>query len=227
MNTINIGRGTENNVILRNPKVSRNHCRIFARGTDYYIVDLRSKNGTYVNGRRISGEHRLADNDKVTIGSERIPWQSYVNRYLSRVPMHEPPKVRRDSISCDNSPSRLSGYTPASSEKADNRPYGLGLVALLLSIAGAALVIFAAVKIIRWSGFAMLGNASTYIIVSVVCNITAWIFAMIANANDYKDSGLADIAEYIASTFLFIVIGFFIYIRFIDPNALNPFRGWF
>lgn len=235
MKSINIGRGPENDVVIDNPKVSRNHCRIFARGNEYYLVDLRSMNGTFVNGQRIRGEHRLRDNDKVTIGSERIPWQSYVNRYIAGTGSSSQSPARRehndmycgDSMEYDPIDSYENGFRASSSGNTDTRPNGLGLVALLLSIAGAALVIFAAVKIMKWSGFALLGNASTYILVSVLCNVAAWIFAMIANANDYKDSHLADIAEYIASTFIFIVVAFFIYIKFIDQDVLNPFRGLF
>jgi len=63
-----IGRGDEADLTLNYGKVSREHCRIvFERGF-YHIEDLGSKNGTWVNGRRV---HRaiLFHEDRVAIGS--------------------------------------------------------------------------------------------------------------------------------------------------------------
>ena len=45
----NIGRGKNNDIILPDGTVSRNHARIVRSGKDYYIIDLVSYNGTKVN----------------------------------------------------------------------------------------------------------------------------------------------------------------------------------
>lgn len=215
MRTINIGRGPENDVILNNEMISRNHCRIYAEGNDYYIVDLRSKNGTYVNGRRITGEHRLADNDKVVIGSERIPWQSYVNKYMRKVGINRKPPVSR------NPPEYPYGSNISGNE--DKQPNGLGLMTLLLSLVGAGLLLFSAIKIMKWGIFGWMGKASTYMISSLVISVVVWVLALVTNAKDYKDSDLSDIAEGIAAFCFFAIIGFFIYVKFINTNAFNPF----
>lgn len=230
MKVINIGRGHDNDVVLNNPKISRNHCRIYAKGRDYYLVDLESKNGTYVNGRRITVEHRLADNDKVVIGSERIPWQSYVNKYMcmeeiNRTPVrkydHNYAEPIQNESEYSNPPEDLYNSNISGSE--DKQPNGLGLAALLLSLVGAGLLLFSAIKIIKWGIFGWMGKASTYMISSLVISVVVWVLALIANSNDYKDSDMADIAEGIASFCLFAIIGFFIYVKFINTNAFNPF----
>lgn len=50
------------------PTVSGNHCKIYQKHNEIYILDLNSTNGTYVNGERITEEVRLANHDKIRIG---------------------------------------------------------------------------------------------------------------------------------------------------------------
>lgn len=48
--------------------VSGNHCKIYQRNQEFYILDLNSTNGTYVNGQRVRGEMKLSNHDKIRIG---------------------------------------------------------------------------------------------------------------------------------------------------------------
>ena len=48
-----IGRGRVNQVCLDEPSVSRNHARIFVEDEQYFIEDLQSRNGTWINGNII------------------------------------------------------------------------------------------------------------------------------------------------------------------------------
>jgi len=48
-----IGRSSDNDVQLRDKTVSRKHLKVFTKENRYYIEDLDSKNGTYVNGEQI------------------------------------------------------------------------------------------------------------------------------------------------------------------------------
>ena len=48
--------------------VSGNHCKIYQRNQELYILDLNSTNGTYVNGQRVRGEMKLSNHDKIRIG---------------------------------------------------------------------------------------------------------------------------------------------------------------
>jgi DNA-binding winged helix-turn-helix (wHTH) protein len=65
------------NLIGRDPKarirvdiggVSRRHARIVVDGADVSLVDLRSKNGTYLRGRRVQKPTRLVHGDEIRIG---------------------------------------------------------------------------------------------------------------------------------------------------------------
>ncbi len=78
MHVITIGRTSDNDVVIHDSKISRHHAQIVQHERDKYsIVDLKSTNGTYVNGIRIYGESVLRIADKVSLGKIEIPWQSY------------------------------------------------------------------------------------------------------------------------------------------------------
>ena len=63
-----IGRDPECAVMIDVPKVSRRHARIVVNGSEATIEDLGSKNGTYLNGRRVSAIMRLDDGCRMRIG---------------------------------------------------------------------------------------------------------------------------------------------------------------
>jgi len=62
-----IGRSPDCDVILPDRQVSRRHARIFQVGDVYYVEDLQSKNGTWVNGQPIHGPTALQDGDEIQI----------------------------------------------------------------------------------------------------------------------------------------------------------------
>jgi len=66
--TVTIGRDTGNDIHLKNPSVSRQHAKIVRHGGPYYIEDLNSTNGTFVNNRQVTWRTGLNDNDRITIG---------------------------------------------------------------------------------------------------------------------------------------------------------------
>lgn len=53
---INIGRRSDNQIVLDDPRVSRSHAQLRAVRKQYILFDLNSTGGTYVNGRRIVQE---------------------------------------------------------------------------------------------------------------------------------------------------------------------------
>lgn len=63
-----IGRSSRCSVVLAEPSVSRQHARIERREDGFWVVDLDSGNGTYVNGQRVS-EFRVFSGDEVTFGN--------------------------------------------------------------------------------------------------------------------------------------------------------------
>jgi hypothetical protein len=63
-----IGRGGECDLVLPERQVSREHIRIFRSGEGYYLEDLDSKNGTWVNGKQIKATTvPLRDGDEIQI----------------------------------------------------------------------------------------------------------------------------------------------------------------
>jgi len=69
LSEISIGRTADHNhVTLPRGNVSKRHARLVIRDDKLIIVDLKSTNGTFVNGRRIASPLVLQESDEVTIG---------------------------------------------------------------------------------------------------------------------------------------------------------------
>ena len=65
-----IGRGPSNTIALPSEGVSRNHAMVQSSDSgEFVLYDLGSRNGTFLNGRRMATPSRLADGDLVSIGS--------------------------------------------------------------------------------------------------------------------------------------------------------------
>ena len=64
---INIGRRLENDLVIDDPRVSRNHAQLRAVEGNYVLFDLNSTGGTFVNGSRIS-ETIIYPNDSISLG---------------------------------------------------------------------------------------------------------------------------------------------------------------
>jgi adenylate cyclase len=68
-----LGRATASTLALSGDRVSRRHAMVHAQGEDeFWLVDLGSANGTYLNGRRVSQPCRLTDRDQITIADQAI-----------------------------------------------------------------------------------------------------------------------------------------------------------
>ncbi len=62
-----IGRQGDNNLVLRDNRASRAHARIVAENGDYFVEDLESRHGVFVNGHRVK-RHKLIDADRIDFG---------------------------------------------------------------------------------------------------------------------------------------------------------------
>ena len=69
---ITIGRARSSDVFLPDQWLSRHHAAIEQRLGSYYLLDLGSKNGTLLNGERVSGDRRLRDGDVITLGEHLL-----------------------------------------------------------------------------------------------------------------------------------------------------------
>jgi pSer/pThr/pTyr-binding forkhead associated (FHA) protein len=68
---LRLGRSPDNDIILRDPATSGHHARFERRGDQFWLVDLGSTNGTFVNGESIQ-EKQLNHGDRVTLGQNSV-----------------------------------------------------------------------------------------------------------------------------------------------------------
>jgi len=68
---ITIGRNAENDIQIDNVAVSGEHARIIKGPDHYFIEDLNSLNGTFVNQEKIT-KRVLEENDAITIGKHTL-----------------------------------------------------------------------------------------------------------------------------------------------------------
>ncbi len=66
-----VGRTEHNDIAIASKFISRHHLMLLRQGKVTILMDLNSRNGTYVNSQRISN-HVLLDNDVITLGHYRI-----------------------------------------------------------------------------------------------------------------------------------------------------------
>ena len=65
---INVGRVQGNDLMLAKGNVSKRHARLLFRDGRFIVTDLKSTNGTYVNGRKIAQATIVREGDKIYIG---------------------------------------------------------------------------------------------------------------------------------------------------------------
>ncbi|HEX4681923.1 MAG TPA: FHA domain-containing protein, partial [Gemmatimonadaceae bacterium] len=67
-----IGRGAQCDVRIRDDSVSTTHATLLHKGGSWFVVDLRSANGTFVDGSRVAGERELASGSRLKLGSVEL-----------------------------------------------------------------------------------------------------------------------------------------------------------
>src|SRR5258706_4950887 len=65
---ISVGRVQGNDLMLPKGNVSKRHARLLFRDGRFIVTDLKSTNGTYVNGRKIAQATIVREGDKIYIG---------------------------------------------------------------------------------------------------------------------------------------------------------------
>ena len=91
---VKIGRGREADLQLPDPSVSRPPAKVFRVGSQYFLADLRSRNGTHADGKRIT-QLALEDGRMFQVG----PFRIHFHRPASGAPAGEEPTVLRGAPS--------------------------------------------------------------------------------------------------------------------------------
>ena len=83
-----IGRGEQSDVRLRDDSVSTTHATLIRKGETWYVIDLRSVNGTFVDGYRVAGERELPTGATLRVGAVEMIFRAFVGG------VEEPPPPR-------------------------------------------------------------------------------------------------------------------------------------
>jgi adenylate cyclase len=68
-----LGRGSQSGIVLEDDLISRNHAMIQRMDTgEYFLIDMGSRNGSFVNERRVSTPLALRDGDRLSVGNVRL-----------------------------------------------------------------------------------------------------------------------------------------------------------
>lgn len=69
LNELIIGRDNGNDISINDASISGKHAKIFLESGTVFIEDLRSLNGTFVNGKRIQGRVKVKSSDQISLGT--------------------------------------------------------------------------------------------------------------------------------------------------------------
>ena len=66
---ITLGRNGDNTIILKDPFVSKFHLQVVKDEDEFFLEDLNSANGTFLNGEKVLDASKLKNGDRITIGN--------------------------------------------------------------------------------------------------------------------------------------------------------------
>jgi ABC-type multidrug transport system ATPase subunit/pSer/pThr/pTyr-binding forkhead associated (FHA) protein len=131
-----VGRNPECDVFLGHQSISRQHASIEKRGSnDFVITDLNSTNGTFVNGRRVSGSMKIGPHDMINIGRFQLSLGGKV-RDLSREVAIRTERIVKQFENGKIGLHECSFEIPAKSLLAVMGPSGCGKSTLLKALNG-------------------------------------------------------------------------------------------
>ncbi len=70
--TITIGRDPKNLIVIDNMGVSGHHAVLTHKDNQYFLEDLNSTNGTFLNSEKITGKHQINSTDSIIIGKHTL-----------------------------------------------------------------------------------------------------------------------------------------------------------
>lgn len=100
---VRVGREEDScDVVIYDPSISRVHARIFFENGSFYIEDLESRYGTYVNNTRITMQTPLTENAQIMIGSTILQFHSSANGNAQSVQATGESMVAANDMQCPN-----------------------------------------------------------------------------------------------------------------------------
>jgi len=99
-NTVSVGRNPDNTISLEFNGISRYHFRVFqGEQGDYILEDAGSKNGTFLNNKKIEGSTTLAKGDVIKLGSIALKF----------LPKGDPERLAYDKLNLEANTDRHTG----------------------------------------------------------------------------------------------------------------------
>ena len=86
--SLTIGRAVKNDVVIQDPAVSGHHAKIDPVGDRFVLIDLQSKNGTFVNENLVIS-HWLTHGDVISIGNHQLVFNHYSTQQIFDDDMEE------------------------------------------------------------------------------------------------------------------------------------------
>ena len=78
-----VGRKVDKDLVIADPRVSRDHAIIISENGRFYVVDQGSKHGTFVNGERVPDRKTLERNDRLEFGVRETAYVIFNPQHLS------------------------------------------------------------------------------------------------------------------------------------------------
>lgn len=75
---LTVGRDGRNDIVITDERCSRRHCVFRKSRGHWYVCDLDSINGTYVNGNRIRRNQKLRPGDRIRVASQKLMYAATV-----------------------------------------------------------------------------------------------------------------------------------------------------
>ncbi|MBO6199912.1 MAG: FHA domain-containing protein [Psychrobacter sp.] len=129
--SLSVGRGSDNDVVLGSKQVSRNHAVLSVLNGELYVKDLESSNGTFINEQRIEGNKSQRLNANDTLGFASFDFQVNVpvaatldNEQAAPAVSDEPVLSTNAATSTESIPAAAESavVAPVVSEAADKKP---------------------------------------------------------------------------------------------------------
>jgi hypothetical protein len=194
---LHIGRSKDNEIILADPSVSKQHAQLLIYALDNVgIVDLGSTNGTFVNRKRVQGYTQLKQGDVVHLGDSLLTWRTYVQEFAGTMPATQPAEPAPSPLTTGASQRQTASLPPQAPQQiivqlppAEKKPSGWNIYLFSIGLLLLGVLVFAVIRSKGISMEAALALPET-IGLSVECGsvenmlVTSMVALQISNRSD-------------------------------------------